>query len=93
MVYNNKQNRPYEVMPSLLSLFPPANVHRLCPELQVHLSERSAHHKLHATHNGRDVLLRYARLLPTCFHLHPSASYPSPERHEHEKKGETDVIG
>lgn len=53
--------------------FPPANVHRLCEELQIHLAQLTSYDQLHATDAGGDVRDWHPGDLPARLRLRPPA--------------------
>lgn len=69
------------------SLSPTANVHCICEEFKVYLSQCAAHDQLHAAHAGRDVCPGHTHLLPACLHLHPPACHSSAQCNDHKEEG------
>lgn len=64
-----------------------ANVHRICEEFQIHLSQCPAHDQFHAAHTDRDVCCGHTHLLPACLHLHPSACHPLAQCDDDKEEG------
>ena len=64
-----------------------ANVHFLCPKLQVHFSQRAAHDQLYAANSDRDVLPWHTSHIQASLHLHPTDGHPPQERYDHEEEG------
>lgn len=64
-----------------------ANVHHVREELQVHLSQYSAPHRLHAADADRAAGPGHQRGLPARLSVHPSAGHPPAQRHDHAQEG------